>query len=197
MSDYLTSDQLKATLGLTSTTYDADVAASITAASRAIDNLCNRPHGFWPDPDDVVRYYTPTLTNRLIVDDVVSITSFQVDFNADGVFEETWVENTEYILYPLNTTTPWRPKTWVETHPLSGRFFPIGYPRTVQITGKFGWQAAPDGIYSATSLLATQVFKRVREAPFGVLAFADVAAHIARTDPQFSLMVAPYKRLTA
>lgn len=195
MSDYATLAAVKTAMSLGSqTTMDSDITAAITAASRAIDNLCSRR--FYADAVDADYYYTPVLSNRLEVDDFDSITTFAVDFNADGTFEQTWAANTEYVAYPLNRTTPYRPIVRVDTHPLSARFFPVGYPRTVKITGKAGWGTTPEPITEATLQLTVQLVKRKREAPFGVVGFAETAVHIARTDPQFAKLVAPYRRLS-
>lgn len=194
--DYTTLADVKDEMNLgAQTTLDPSITAAIPAASRALDNLCNRR--FYIDTADADYYYTPVWADRLHfgTEEFDSITSVNVDFNADGTFEQVWVENTEYVAYPLNRTTPYRPIQWIKTHPLSARFFPIGYPRTVKITGRAGWATTPAPIVDACKLLTVQVVKRKREAQFGVLSFADVAAHIARTDPQFALLVDGYRRV--
>lgn len=194
--DYTTLADVKDEMNLGSqTTQDTSIAAAITAASRALDNLCNRR--FYADAADADYYFTPSSINMLHfgATEFDAITTFAVDFNGDGVFEQTWAADTEYVAYPLNRATPYRPIQWVTVHPLSARMFPLGYPRTVQVTGKAGWGTTPDPIVEACKLLAVQVVKRKREAPFGVLSFAEVAAHIARTDPQFGLLVDGYRRL--
>jgi hypothetical protein len=37
------------------------------------------------------------------------------------------------------------------------------------VTGQFGWSTSPEDIKAATSILAAKLFKRVREAPFGIV----------------------------
>lgn len=201
--DYAVLETLKATLSLTGQTFaDADIAAAITSASRAIDNLCNQR--FYADATDQIYYYTPARPDLLVLPDVFdSITSVDVDFSGDGTFEQSWVENTNYVAYPLNRATPYRPISWLKVHPLGGFLFPMGYPRTVKVTGKAGWGATPDAVESACSLLATQLLRRSRDAPFvdssadggrSASTYAYAIAGLAAADPHIRLLLSPYIR---
>ena len=63
--------------------------------------------------------------------------------------------------------------------------------------GKFGWAAVPAAIVEATTILAAQLVKRAREAPFGVVAIGlDVGAvtRIAVTDPSIRFLISDYIR---
>jgi hypothetical protein len=65
------------------------------------------------------------------------------------------------------------------------------------VTGKFGWAAVPGAIVEAVTILATQLLRRAREAPFGVVAIGmDVGAvtRLAVTDPSVRFLVADYQR---
>lgn len=194
MSGYITPEQLKVTLEITTPLQDGDIPVAIASASRAIDNRCNRR--FYPDDENDVRYYTPIRTDWCGIDDLVTVSEVAVDFNADGDFEQIWVENTEYILEPMNTSVPWRPKTAIRTHPFGGRWFAL-WPRTLRVTAIFGWQAPPDEVVEATKIIATQMLKRPRDAPWGVIAFGvEVAAKIAYSDAQVNQLLGPLMKLT-
>ncbi len=70
------------------------------------------------------------------------------------------------------------------------------YERSIKVTGQFGWPAVPAPISEATTLLASRLFKRAREAPLGVfgLGVDGTTVRISRTDPDVAAMIAPYNR---
>lgn len=188
---------LKETLSLTGETFaDADVTTACTAASRAIDNACNRR--FWKDTNAQTRYYTAQSWRVARIDDLADFTSLDTDQDGDGTYEESWTENTDFYFEPLNQEADGWPRTRVIVHPNQG----IGWsqwPRGLKLVGKFGWDAVPGPITNATTILASMLLKRSREAPFGIVTFgleSGVAERIARTDPQVSMLIGPYVRLT-
>lgn len=187
---------MKATLTLTGETYaDADISAAIVAACRAIDNRCNRR--FYKDTSDTTRYYTPLRPDYLRIDDLADVTSVKVDQGGDGTFEETWVENTDFWFEPLNAETDGWPRTSIHVHPSSGSSFP-SYRRSVQIVGKHGWDVVPGAVVEATTIMASRLLKRAREAPFGVasLGLDGAGVRVVRLDPDVELLIGPYARLT-
>lgn len=197
-NEYVTATVLKATLSLTGETFaDADVTTACTAASRAIDNLTNRR--FWVDANaNQVLYYTAESPRFVRIDDLVTLTTFKVDVDGDGTFETTLTNNTDFTLYPLNaaaTATAW-PYTYVKSHPLTSTPFP-GYPRSIEITGKFGWSAVPEPITNATTILAHALVRRAREAPFGIITLGvEEATRIGRSDPHVNMLIDPYRKLS-
>jgi hypothetical protein len=168
-TDYISSSDLKTTLGITVATYDTDIATAVAAASRGIDGATNRR--FWADTGTAnVRYYQGSETSRtLTIDDLVSVTELATDTSGDNTFADVLVNNTDFTLEPLNAAAenPARPYTLVRLHVGSSAYWPI-YPRSVRITGKFGWPAVPSEIVRATTILATKLFKR-QESPFGIV----------------------------
>jgi hypothetical protein len=61
----------------------------------------------------------------------------------------------------------------------------MGMPSLV-VTGVFGWPTVPDGVVTATTILATRILRRQREAPFGIVTVGieqGAVARIGRTDP--------------
>lgn len=200
-NEYQTSAALKATLELTGETFaDADVALALTAASRGIDQYTHRR--FYADGDtSQVRVYSPWEKDLLRIDDLITLTSLKTDPGGDNVFENTWVLNDDFVLEPLNPElvdgTVKEPWTLIRRHPNADFEFTVKYPRTVQVTGKFGWPVVPDAIKTATVILAAKLLKRTREAPFGVVTVgidAGAAMRIARTDPDVRFLADPYVR---
>ena len=192
---YVELEQVKHTLELSGTTFgDDDIRAAIHAASRAIDQACDRR--FYPDADAAqVRYYTPRSHRVCMIDDAATLTTVKVDTDGDGTFEETLTVNTDYVAHPLNAAADGWPWDRLELHPLSSATFYPQYPRSIQVTGKFGWATVPHPIVQATTILAHKLMRRAREAPFGILAFGEGdSARIARTDPDVAMLIAPYMR---
>lgn len=203
MTDYLTSSALLATLGVTSPAVQqtSDASAACTAASRAIDNICTRR--FYADANPTqTRYYSPANTSRLDIEDLITLTSLvsrddggNVDTADSGL--HTWTLNTDFVLAPLNAQQnsadvwPW---TQVQTIPTGGFSFNVLYPRSVKVTGKFGWPAVPGPVVDATTLLAERIYKMKREAQLGVIVLVDTAVRIARADSNIMILIGPYMR---
>lgn len=195
MSNYVTDTALKATLSLTGYTFaDADVTAANSAASRAIDSLCQRR--FWEDASDVTRYYTADKTTLLEIDDLVSFTSLATDDDGTFGYANSWTQNTDFVFEPLNapTESPAQPWTHIRVLPQGSFQFNTFYPRSVKLVGKFGWAAVPDDIVQATTILAARLLRLAREAPFGVVGFDGGAIRIARMDSNVMMLLGPYMK---
>ncbi len=189
--DYVTVDEVKNSQELMGVNFaDYDVIKAIPAASRAVENYTGRPT-FGTTVG--TRYYTPQEARYLTIDDLVTVGSVTTDNNGDGTFETVWTQNTNYVLEPLNNPAIGWPYTQLRVHPLSGLWLPP-WPRSVQVTGTFGWPSVPESIYTATLILAAQTVKRVREAPFGVvgLGIDNIAVRISSVDTQLRQHLDPY-----
>ena len=193
---YLELEALKSSLQLTGTSYaELDMQRALGAASRAIDDVTNRR--FYPDPDaNQVRYYSPE--NRcgcLEIDDLVQLTSVRLDLSGGTAFPYLLVENRDFILEPENAKADGRPWEELEHHP-NGRYYWPCYPRSVQVTGRFGWDYIPEAVAAATGIIAAALVRRIREAPFGVVTVGleGEAVRIARSDPHVALLLDPYTR---
>lgn len=193
---YVTTAQLKATLNIAGTAYDTDLAAACVGASRAIDAATGRR--FYLDSDvNQVRYYTPESLRLLPIDDLAVLTAVAIDRGGSGSFTETWTNGTDFVLEPLNATADFWPSETIRVRQLAGRWFPTWIEKSVRVTGQFGWAQVPDDIYAATEILAAKLFKRTREAPFGIVtAGIDQGAvmRIARTDPDVANLIARFYR---
>jgi hypothetical protein len=165
-----------------------------------IDKFCRRR--FYKDADaQQKRYYSPRDEGLLSIDDLAVLTTLKTDWDGDGVFETTWTLNTDFHLEPFNpefidgtNPEPWTlitvrpprtPMTWGNLR------FPTWWPRSVEVTGTFGWAAVPPAVVEATSLLAHRLTRRAREAPFSVIGIGidQVAVRLPKTDPDIALLL--------
>lgn len=192
-SSYITSDQLKATLSMSDEDYaDADIDSAVLAASNSINDTCRRR--FTLDPDATsIRYYRP-LSRRLVeIDDCVQVAELATG-QGDGSFDTIWTPDSQYNLEPFNAAADNEPYTLIRA--VTGHFpaFRDRRSRTVRVTGQFGWPQVPDAITLATSLLASRLLRRVREAPFGIvmIGLEGAPSQIAQSDPDIFNMIRPY-----
>jgi hypothetical protein len=214
MSVYISTEELKYTLELTGESFaDADIDKAVASASRTIDKLCGQR--FYTTSVDETRYFeieysgvganaahpftstgytSGTGSDRIRVGALQSVTSLTSDPNGDGSFADHWTA-TDYVLDPRNATLDGIPYRWVIRHPRGQFYFPVGYPGAVKIVGKFGWTTPPAEIVAATSMVASRLLRRMREAPFGVVSVGvDVGAvaRISNVDPDVRTLLQPY-----
>lgn len=193
---YVQIEEFKSTIELSGTSFsDEDVKIALRASCRAIDEKLDRR--FYPDADAAqVRYYSPDNFWTLDIDDLVTLTTLKIDRDANGTFEETWTLNTDFTAEPLNAAADSKPWTKLCVHPLGNFTFPAGYPRTVELTGKFGWLVVPAAIEQATTLLAHRLLKRARQAPFGIsgLGLDGSVVRIMLSDPDVEALIRPFSR---
>lgn len=199
-NEYTTRAELKASLSIVNETFaDADIDRALEAASRGIDAACSSrtiKRRFYADADAAqVRYYRPISADLVMVDDIITLTSLATDPGGDGTYEETWTVNTDYTLEPDNAAADGRPYELIRRHPAGNYLLPDRkYPRSVKVTGKFGWTAVPPTIKQLTSILAARLLKRAKDSPYGFMLTADAAAQIARNDPDFKLLLGNFRR---
>jgi hypothetical protein len=196
-NEYATTSELKSALTLLGENFaDDEIALALTAASRGIDHCTDRR--FWADADATqVRYYTPRTCRLVEIDDLVTLTAVAIDLVGDATFATTWTVNSDFVLEPLNAAADARPYTQIRLTPYRAQWLPAGRPRSVRVTGKFGWAAIPPEVKEATIVLAAKLMRRAREAPFGIVTAGldeGAAMRIARTDPDVAFLVGPLKR---
>lgn len=188
--DYITVDALKKSLSMAQENFaDDDFERAVTAASRALDDVTNRR--FWADAAaDVVRTYNPRWADYVVVDDLCELTTVEVDRLGNDDWT-TWTRNTDFVLEPQNAPADDKPWTGIRVHPRSSHRFPVAYPRSVKVTGKFGWSEVPSQIEQAAGIIAGKLIKRVRDAPFGMVPGIDggAAVRIARHDPDVRMLI--------
>jgi hypothetical protein len=175
MADYITVEALKATLSISHDQHDSDLQNAVTAASRTVDDLTGRT--FSPGPPAEERWFRPVSADYLIVGDMITIDALEISETAFIADTDWYLEATDVI------------------RPLNGSFsFPVGQ-RAVKVTGQWGWPNPPAEVQQATQIIAAQLFKRVREAPFGIISALEAASiRLGRYDPQVEALLGKYKR---
>ena len=155
---YATLAQAKAWMDITSTNSGDDTIIEniIEAASRAIDNICNR---FFYAASSATRYYTPELSSLVWIDDLSTTSSLLVytDDDGDGTYENTWA-TTDYNVYPYNPKNG-HPYTSIERSVFGTHSFPVGLPRALKMIGTFGWAAVPLDIQQACLIIAQAEYR--------------------------------------
>ena len=197
-NSYLELEEAKKTLTLEGTSFaDLDLESAIAAASRAVDDICERR--FFTTPADEIRYYTPERyrgrCDSLKIDDLTALTEVAVDLDDNGTYEQVWAENVDFRLEPYNAPLESKPWNRITLTSSAGRYFPT-YAHSVRVTGRFGWTPAPAAVKLATHLLTSRWLKRMREAPFGVVGIGPdgEAVRMLATDPDVLAILSPYRR---
>ncbi len=157
---YCTLNQLKGRLGISVSdiTDDTELENVIEGVSRFIDN--DRRRVFYTTAGEA-RYWTPKHSDRLWIDDAVSITAVEVA-TSTSLSYGAWA-STDYLTEPFNDL----PIMCIHVHPSSGKYFVRHLLKSAKITGTWGYAAAtPNEIEQATILFSQYVWLR-KDAPLG------------------------------
>jgi hypothetical protein len=198
---YVTPAALRSRIGLaaTDTSADLELHDACFAASRSIEQLCDR--AFWRTATGTVRVFAACGWYEVELpdfSDLVSVSALDTDGDGDGVFETAWSAS-DYQLRPVNPAAAPETLPYTEIHALGTRTFPLalGGPtdriERVQVTGVFGWPAVPHLVRAAAAIQAAELF-RLKDAPFGVASFGEYGAIRVRANPMAEQMVRPYRR---
>lgn len=203
---YVSSEELKAFVGIYDAIDDATAEAVVSTVSRSIDDFTRRR--FYADETASARIYRAHDATRLEIDDISSTSGLIVktDDDDDGVYETTWALDADFQLEPLNA--PSKNLPYNELIVVGSKLFPTNEQRTymlraralrarVQVTAKWGWASVPDPVVYACRLQCSRLFNR-KNAPFGI---ADLASLNGggmqlrdRLDPDVELLLRPYRR---
>ena len=193
---YCTVEELKSRLNIGDTSDDFEVTLAVQAACRSIDEICGRY--FWRGTD--TRTYIPESIYGQQLDDIVSVTTFKVDFDGDGVYETTWTQGTDYALTvsPGLFNTSAKGEAWPYTGFMaigSAKFLPpvwaFSHFDRIQVTGVFGWPAVPLAVKQAALIAAADLFK-IKDAPFGVAGFGEFGAVRIQANPRVMSLLRRY-----
>lgn len=192
---YADVDDFKVTIGVTGTFQDDDIEREILTASRDIDDITGQRF-FTTTEDEERLFYADPCLRYLYVGAVLSVTELKVDTNLDGGFSDTWTSPADYRLTPWNNPLDGRPYRYVDLQ-VRGQarpylFWPHCSPN-VKITGKFGWDAVPSKIKTATVLLAARYLHR-GNTPLAVLGGEESAMAIVRSDPDINSLLKRFMR---
>lgn len=192
---YCTLAELKTRLSITDTNEDAVLEPLVESVSRAIDDWCGRQ--FYAASQ--TRYYTPQYRDRLLIDDLLSVTTLKTDEDGDGTFETTWA-TTDYYLGPYNAQLESVPQPYTDVEASSaGRYwFPVGQPRGVQIVGSFGFSATTPTVVKNACLFQAALEHRSSDAPLGSSGNDDIGQTVRLTGlhPVTRRLLEPYRRIT-
>jgi len=194
--NYCTVEELKSRLGIPDTADDFELGLAAAGASRAVDEITGRY--FWRGTD--VRTYIPESISRQSLDDLVSVTSFKIDRDGDGVYEETWTQGTDYALEvaPGKYNVSGKGEQWPYTGAVvitGGKLFPFTWMWShldrIQVTGVYGWPAVPLNLKNASLIVAAQLF-RIKDSVFGVAGFGEFGVVRIQSNPQVMWLLRRY-----
>lgn len=159
---------------------DYALSTALIAASRAIDNWCNRR--FYLDTEVTARFVVPYTGQTLFVPDIGDATDLTITVDTDysGNYD---TEITAYRLTP--DVPPYRR--------ISVRNITLRDSYTVKIEALFGFPEVPAAIEQATLMLAARYFKR-HLSPEGVAGVNDFGVvRISTKDSDVAALLAPYR----
>lgn len=168
---YCTLADVKAALRITDTLDDALIENSINAASRMIDQYCNRY--FYSTGAGEARYFKATDAYNCWIDDCQTITEVRTAQSNPITYNQIW-DSTDYQSIPANTYAngAYQPITGLTA--VYNYFFPTWQESNlVKVTGTWGWPAVPEPVKFATIIQASRLFKRL-ESPLGVAGVSDM-----------------------
>jgi hypothetical protein len=157
MADYCTPTHLKAAgrLNISGTTYDTELTALATAASRWIDRHCNLPIDGFVASAGATRYYSTTdlCGKTLFFDAPLLSVSTLTNGNGDTI------DSANYWLEPRSISPKWQ-ITLKSAY--SWQFTTDGW---VSVAGVWGYSASvPAPVAEAAAMLAGWMFKRYQAA---------------------------------
>jgi hypothetical protein len=177
----LTTSELKAFLRIGDAVDDAELAVAITAASRAIDDHCNRQFGLLAAAEQWSYTARPDLERGrwvVDVDDFMTAVGLIVEVPTVGT-------TTAYTKEPVNAAAQGKPWTRIvfdedaAVTPVSTNNY------AVNVTSRWGWTTVPTPVKNATQLQASRFFSR-RNSPYGIAGSPDVGSELrllSRVDP--------------
>lgn len=188
---YCTPEQLKSRTGISDSYDAAEMLGACRAASRWIDEYCDRVFA----RRTVTQEFEAPGYYCLPVPDLVSVTTLKTDDDADGVFENTWATS-DYELQPVNADVQLEPLPFDSIAAIGSRLFPVARyavrrRHRVQIVGVFGWPSLPAPVAEAAAILAGD-FLALGGMKFGVAGFGDFAIRAKMSSPALD-MLAPYR----
>lgn len=144
-----------------------DIATdAIQSASDEIEKFCNRQ--FNRSEEATARRFKPLTSSVVYTSDFWSEEGLIISIDTLGTrsYTTTLVAG-DYELHPLDGIVDGQPGwPWYRIELINGHRFPLGYS-SVRVTAKWGWEAIPDTIKTATRMQANETFA-MKGAPLGV-----------------------------
>jgi hypothetical protein len=189
MADYCTATQVKAAgrLNISGTTYDTELAALVTAASRWIDQATWHITDAFAASATTTRYFREEdIDGQTLVLDAPLLSASTVT-NGDTVV----VSSTNYWLTPRNAAYRWGIQL------KSGYSWAIDTDGEISVAGVWGFSTTvPDPIREATAMLAGWMFKRFQAALQDNAASPELGQIVygEAIPKQVMALIQPYKR---
>jgi hypothetical protein len=188
--DYVTLDAQKKYMRITHDDDDDDLAVAITAASRAIDDHCNRQFGQADSIED--RRYTARYDYErgvwvVDIDDLDGDSDLIVTIGGESV--------TDYTLEPVNAIFEGKVYTRLVISSDS-TVQPCGTANEVTGSAVWGWSDFPIAVVQAGKLQASRFHTR-RDSPYGIAGSPDAGSELrllARVDPDVGVSLRGYRR---
>jgi len=191
---YTTLSDVKNGLQIEDITDDTAIEAAILAASRMIDDYCQRAfyqEGTLAAP--VTKYYTPVSPWYLEIDDLIQPTEIASRANQSGPFSTIWNLDNDVMYEPINNPQLGRPVTRL----LAVRTYvwPYFFPQTVKITGVWGYSSIPYEVELACKIQASRLFIR-KQSPFGIAGSVELGTVLlnSRLDPDVEILLKTFRR---
>ena len=191
---YVTLSEVKAYLRISDSVDDTMLEQIVESASRSIDRIANRR--FYLDADASARTYRLIGNLRVQVDDFGTTTGLVVKTDPDdsGVYQTTFVLDSDYIVEPTNALAKGRPFTTITIVGGTAFSLPVNYRPQVEVTARWGWPSVPDDIVEATLILCADLYKR-RDSVGGVLGLSELGAiRMSPLGRDIAAMVRAYRR---
>ena len=191
---YCTLADVKAALRIQDSVDDALLENSVNAASRMIDQYCNRY--FYSGSAGEIRYYKANDGFTCWIDDAISVSELKTSSTDPLIYDTTWAAE-DYQLLPANRIAngAYYPITGLSA--TDNYLFPVWADiALVKVTGQFGWSSVPDSIKFATIIQASRLFKRL-ESPLGVAGVSDIGIMRvgANIDGDVAQLINPFRLL--
>lgn len=188
---YCTLEQLKASADITDGFDDTILELAIEAASREIDQICER--NFY-NMGEATRDFVAQDSLYTPIDDLISLTTLKTDPNGDSGFSITW-DAGDYNLLPLNGFMGGIQWSSNGIRVRDAYLFPIVAEQPlVRVTGVWGWTSVPTPVVQATIILASRLYKR-NDSPLGVAGFGDIGViRVGSYDPDVEKLIHPFKK---
>ena len=189
---YSTLAQVKAALRITDSVDDSLLEMAIESASRAIDQYTAR--NFY-NAGTAVRYYAPSDSLNVEIDDMISLVSLQTMSDDEQVYDTTWASD-DYQLEPLNGIVDGISQPYNHIRAVGDyTYLTLAGEATVKVTGVWGWSAVPIQVTQATVIQASRIFKRL-DSPLGIISGELGSMRVgSRLDPDVAQLVDSLRKI--
>jgi hypothetical protein len=196
-TQYTTLADVKDALQIEDSIDDVAIQAAILAASRQIDEYCQRffyQEGTVAAP--ATRYYTAYSPWYIETDDIVQITELACDPDFTQTYSQIWNTTTpplDIMYEPVNNPQKGWPYTKILA--IGSYVFPYFFPQTVKIEGVFGFPEVPYEVELACKIQAARLFVR-KQSPFGIAGSVELGTVRlnSRLDPDVEMLLKTFRR---